>query len=213
MLSIGKFVQCDAAATARALSPLNRLCKSPRETYLRLRGGSLSPSENKANDDDKPENLKERILEKLKEFAKSISNSVAQIQGNRTEDAENKKKQDPPVDEDDTDFDKKMEERRARVREIRRLIQAQEEARRRRDNSGDERMVTLIVPPRQSSGIVGFISYVLAHPLLFFMCIDTILGLATRKSVPDEVITAHFAYFKPQKACACVPQSSCGLIF
>jgi hypothetical protein len=192
VMSIGNSVFCGAVATAGKRYQSNRLCRTPRETYLRLRGGSPDRNTSMINriGDADSEAEKKTGLDKLKDLIKSLSRSPNE--GNNTEIGPGKQSSAPSSDEDEDELEEQqqLDESQARLLAIRRLILAQEEARRRRAQNpeGQTQMVTLIVPPRQTSGIAGFISYMLAHPLLFFMCIDAILGLATRKSVPEEVI-------------------------
>ncbi len=57
----------------------------------------------------------------------------------------------------------------------------------RRRNDDDESVLAVLVPNPQPNALQGFVAMMLAHPLVFLMGLDVLIGIATRKIVPAEV--------------------------
>jgi hypothetical protein len=145
---------------------------------------------------------KESLIDKIKGFTVSIANTITQMRGgNQTEGEEDtaaKKKSKNGADAQPRDDPPSPE--RARLLAVKRLIEEQKMARKmrsgggRRGNDDEEGVLAVLVPNSQPNVLQGFVGLMLSHPLIFLMCFDIIVGIATSKTVPAEVALAEIAF-------------------
>jgi hypothetical protein len=158
---------------------------------LRLRGG-CKPSKN--HQDDDLEEQKESFIDKIKGLARSIAETITKMRGNQTEEEvepDSKKRSKTGADAQPRNNPTSPE--RSRLIAIQRLIDEQKIARGKHDGGGrrgnddEESVLAVLMPNSQPNALQGFVAMMLAHPLIFLMGFDVLIGLATCKLVPAEV--------------------------
>ncbi len=189
------FVMCSNTVSYGAVGtyfvPVNvqRVSYSPP---LRLRGGCQTSSKHEEKETNPP---KESLLDKLKGFTKSITATITTMRGNQTEEELD------PVSKPTSKSDADAQPRNAphspetsRLIAVQRLIEEQRQKRRagRRGGNDEESLLVLVPNQQQQNPLQGLVGVMLAHPLIFLMGIDAVIGILTRKRVPNEVQIAPF---------------------